>query len=112
MLKFGNKHIQLLKLLGIFVVLASLILMLASLSDVFLRLKQANSAMSDKGVALQTLGLKPEEVTPELVIGYILTPTGWLVLWLALFLVGVLIYRAGMLFIPIEEEIEEIKEQK
>ncbi len=109
MVKLGRRKVHLMKTLGILISTGSLLFVLSSLSQLFLRVKQIESALSDNSIAMQLLGIPAKNISPDLIVGYFLEPIGWVVLWLAVLVIGVLIYRSGEIIIPIEEEIKEEK---
>ncbi len=107
LVKIAGRHVHLLRLLGILIVVASILLVMSSLSYLFLRAKQIALAMSDDSVAKMKFGLESKDITADTAIGYFLEPIGWLIIWLGLMVIGAMVYKSGGVFIPIEEEIKE-----
>jgi len=108
LLKVGKRNIQLLRILGVLVMLGSLVLMIAVLSNLTARAQQLNLATQNTEIAQQVFGVTPSQITPELSVGYLLTPIGWILLWMGVFVIGVMVYKAGSLFLPIEEEVKDV----
>ncbi len=108
LLKIGKRNIQLLKVLGVLVMLGALIMMIAVLSNLAARVQQLNLATQSVKIAQDVFGVMPSQITPELTIGYLLSPIGWILLWMGVFVIGVMVYKAGGLFLPIEEEVKDL----
>ncbi len=107
-LKMGKRNIQLLRVLGMFIVIASVLLMISSISDIFFRVQQLGIASENDAFAKEVIGLPASAVTVETSVGYIIAPMGYLFLWFGLFVIGVIVYKSGSLFLPIEEEVKEM----
>ncbi len=107
MMEIGGRQVYLLRLLGILIVVASLILAISSTSELFMRAKQVKSAMGNSKLALSYFGVQPSDLTAEMAIGYFLEPIGWLVIWLSVMVIGTMVYKSSGVFIPVKEEIKE-----
>ncbi len=111
LLRVGGKKLHLLKMTGALVLVGAGLGVLGTVAELFKLIKQMELAQSNPTLAIQVFGLLPEALTSDLMLGFFMTPSAWFMFWLALFIVGAMVYRSGSLVLPIEEEIEVEKKK-
>lgn len=109
LLRVGGKKLHLLKMTGALVVVGAALGVLGTISSMFKMVKQLELAQANPQLALQVFGLTTEALTSDLMLGLFMEPSAWFMFWLALFIIGAMIYRSGSIVVPIEEEIETEK---
>ena len=108
-LRIGGKRLHLLKMVGSLVLVGAAMGVLGTIAGLFRLIKQLELAQTNAQVAMQIFGLMPEALTSDIMLGFFMEPSAGFMFWLALFIVGAMIYRSGSIVIPIDEEIEESK---
>ena len=108
-LKVGGQRLHLLKMLGALVLVGSALGVLGTVASMFRLIVQIELAQGSGVLAMQVFGLTPEALTGDIILGLFMVPSAWFMFWLALFIVGAMVYRSGSLVIPIEEDTEEAK---
>jgi hypothetical protein len=111
MLKIGGRQVHLLKLAGAFVIFWAALMLLSSIYQMFWIAEVIQSANLGNYEAV-TMNLNGMMVTKPLVTGdgntqagLLLPPIASLMFWAALLLVGGMIYKAGALVLPMDEQI-------
>jgi len=109
LLRVGGKRLHLLKMTGALVVVGSALGVLGTISTMFRLIKQIELAQLNTQLAIQTFGLTANAITSDIALGLFMAPSAWFMFWLALFIMGAMIYRSGNVIVPIEEEIDTEK---
>ena len=109
LLRVGGKKLHLLKMTGALVVVGSALGVLGSIATMFRLIKQMGLAQLNSQLAIQVFGLTPDAITGDVALGLFMNPSAWFMFWLALFIIGAMIYRSGNVIVPIEEEISTEK---
>jgi hypothetical protein len=115
LLRIGGKKLHLLKLVGSFTLFGAALGSLDALSQVFLRAEQISIAQANPEFAINVLGITTARLVGErgtgFILGFLMQPLAAFMFWLALFLVGAMVYRTGGFIVPIEEDIETVQEK-
>ncbi len=106
-LKVGGKRLHLLKVTGSLVVVGAALGVLSAIASMFRLLKQLELAQLNPQLAAQAFGLTPSAITSDIALGLFMAPSAWLMFWIALFVIGAMVYRSGNVLLPIEEEVEK-----
>jgi hypothetical protein len=106
LLKIGGKRLHLLKIAGALVLSGAALGVLATVAEVFRIIKQVELSKSNAALALEAFNLPSSALSNDVVLGLLMQPIAFFMLWLALFVAGAMVYRSGNLVLPIEEEEE------
>ncbi|MCD6523001.1 MAG: hypothetical protein J7K68_04585 [Candidatus Diapherotrites archaeon] len=106
LLKIGGKRLQLIKIVGALIVCAASLGVLDSIATLFRIIKQVEIAKTSEQIALSVFGLPPTALTSDVVMGFFMLPTAIFMLWLAVFVIGAMVYRSGGVILPVEENVE------
>lgn len=99
----GERRLHLLKLAGAFIIFGSALGVLDSISWMFRIVKQIEAINVNPELSLTFFQLPAKAVTGDVILGLFMMPSAMLLLWLALFCVGAMIYRTGEIIIPVEK---------
>jgi hypothetical protein len=109
----GGKRLHMLKLIGAFVLLAAVLMVAKSAYDIFVVVNKAIYAQMKPELVGQLFGWgigAPYAFSTEDILGVLLGPIAAFLFWLAIAIVGVGIYQAGRVVLPIEEYEQNIGE--
>lgn len=108
-LRYGNRRIHMLKLVGSFFILASILKVFESVYNIVLVMNKAILAQVSSAQATQLFGGCVNCTGPigpgfsgEDLLGVMLGPIAALLFWLAVVAIGIMIYQSGKVFMPIE----------
>ena len=107
LIRIGGRKLHLLKMVGALVLAGAALGVISTVAELFRIIKQFQLAQTNSALSMQVFGLLPEALTSDVVVGFFMQPSAWFMLWLALFIIGVMIYRSGSLVVPIEEDVEK-----
>ena len=105
----GGQRFHLLKMTGALILVGAALGVLGTVSSIFRLIKQVELAQTNALIATQVFGLTSDALSGDLVLGMFMEPSAWFMFWLALFIIGAMIYRTGSIVLPIEEDIETTK---
>ena len=112
--KIGGRKLHLVRVIAAFIILASAIMLL---SDVFKMMQVAEIIqLANRGIPqVVTLDLRGITVTKvmepydaNLQTGMVLVPIAGILFWSAVIIAGNVLYRAGDILLPIDEDIREL----
>ena len=109
LLRIGGQKLHLLKMTGALVLVGAGLGVLGTVSSMFRMIKQVELAQINSQIAVQVFGLTADAMSGDLILGMFMEPSALFMFWLALFMIGAMIYRSGSIVIPIEEDIETEK---
>ncbi len=109
LLRIGGQKLHLLKMTGALVLVGASLGVLGTVSSMFKLIKQVELAQTNSQIALQVFGLTNNALSGDLVLGMFMEPSAGFMFWLALFVIGAMVYRSGSIVLPIEEDIETEK---
>ncbi|MEK6924050.1 MAG: hypothetical protein AABW54_02330 [Candidatus Micrarchaeota archaeon] len=112
-LKLGGRNFHLIKLAGSFFVFAFILKALEAAYEIFVTANKALFAYKNPTVVAQFFGWSinaPVKFTSEDVLGVLLGPVANFLLWLALAVVALIVYRSGRVILPLEEFEQKISE--
>jgi len=112
LLKIGGKRLHLVKVVGALLVCGACLGVLDSIAALFRIVKQVELSQVNPQLAVSVFGLTAEALTSDVVLGFFMLPTAVFMIWLAVFVVGAMVYRSGGIILPIEEDIEVEKKKK
>lgn len=107
LLKIGGEELHLVNVIGALTVLGSAFGILGAVSDLLKLSSQVYLAKTNSEISIQLFGLLPQHLSDAIILGSFMRPFAWLMLWLGLLVVGAMLYRAGNILLPVEEEIRE-----
>lgn len=109
-LRVGSSRLHLLKLAGAFIMLAAMLKVFESVYALFLTVNKAIQAQAGAQQALalfdgcmQCWGVYPVGFTNEDFLGVVLGPVAAFLFWLAVVVIGLMVYQSGRVLLPIEE---------
>lgn len=111
LLRIGGQKLHLLKMVGALILTGAALGVLGTIAELFKIIKQFGLAQTNPPLAMHVFGMTQEALTGDVMLGFFMMPSAWFMLWLALFIVGAMIYRSGSLVLPIEEEVEVEKKK-
>ena len=97
----GERKVHLLRIVGALVIFGSALGVLDKIAQILRLMIQLHAARADPFFSLYVFGLKTSALTNEVMLGFFMEPIAFLFLWLALFCIGVMIYKSGEIVIPI-----------
>jgi len=116
-MKIGGKRLHLLKLTGAFIVFWAALMLLSSVYQMFWVAQIVQSANAGAYEAV-TMNLNGVLVTKPIVAGdgstqagLLLPPIASIMFWSAVLLLGGMVYKAGGIILPIEEQMQDIAEK-
>lgn len=98
----GARRISLLRLAGLFVVLGAGLGFLDSVGSLIRLTKQLELAQTSPEFAMSVFKLPATAFTEEVVLGFLAGPLAFVFLWIALFCIGVMVYKSDRVVVPIE----------
>ncbi len=107
LLKIGGAKVHLVKIVGALLVFGGGLGVLDSIAILFRILKQVEIASTNPALAESVFGLTQSALTSDIILGYLMGPMALFMVWLAVFVVGAMVYRSGNIILPIEEDIQE-----
>jgi len=115
-MRIGGRRLHLLKLAGAFIVFWAALMLLSSVYQMFWVAQIVQSANSGSYEAV-TMELNGVQVTKPIVAGdggtqagLMLPPIASIMFWSALLLLGGMVYKAGGLVLPIDEQMQDVAE--
>ncbi len=115
--KIGGQTLHLLKLLGVFILAASLLKVGESSYGIFIQASKAEIATNypDKipllfGWSLGGVGPDGKEFEFQDYVGVMMGPLANFFIWLGLATLGLMIYQSGKIIFPIEEYEQKVQE--
>jgi len=116
-MRIGGRKLHLLKLAGGFIVFWAALMLLSSVYQMFWVAQIVQSANAGTYEAV-TMNLNGVQVTKPIVAGdgstqagLLLPPIASIMFWSALLLMGGMVYKAGGIILPIDEQMQDIAEK-
>jgi len=105
--KIRSEKIRMFKLIGAFLMSAAVLMVFSSLYHIILVVDKARMATNSCETSMALFGWSrgcPEQgFIWEDIVGVLLGPTAEFLFWLAIVIVGMMVYQTGQFTIPIEE---------
>ena len=116
-MRIGGRRLHLLKLAGAFVIFWAALMLLSSVYQMFWVAQIVQSANAGTYEAV-TMELNGVQVTKPIVAGdgstqagLMLPPIASIMFWSALLLIGGMVYKAGGLVLPIDEQMQDVADR-
>jgi len=116
-MRIGGRRLHLLKLAGAFIVFWAALMLLSSVYQMFWVAQIVQSANAGAYEAV-TMELNGVQVTKPIVAGdgstqagLMLPPIASIMFWSALLLLGGMVYKAGGLVLPIDEQMQDVADR-
>lgn len=97
----GKRRIHLLKLVGALVLFGSALGVLDAVAWIFRVIKQIEAVNVNPELSFMIFKLPAKALTGDVILGLFMMPAAMMLLWLALFCIGAMIYRTGEIIIPV-----------
>lgn len=116
-MRIGSKKLHLLKLAGAFVIFWAALMLLSSVYQMFwvAQIVQSANAGNYEAVTMDLNGLlvtKPIAAGDgNMQAGLLLPPIASVMFWSALLLLGGMVYKAGAIVLPIDEQMQDVSDR-